>query len=310
MLVAMSALMTVIVVAGAACVFAWTASMVTGDHSWVDRSWSIVPVVYVAIFAGFAHFTDARLDLMVVLVLVWGARLTFNFARKGGYRGVEDYRWQVLRSSMSKWQFQLFNIFFVVLYQNFLLVLITLPALTALDHRATPLRPLDIVLAALFLACTAAEALADQQQWDFQSCKQREIDAGRSPTTRFVQTGLFRYSRHPNFFFEQTQWWIVFLFGAIAARSLLEWSVAGAVLLTLLFVGSTSFTEKITLSKYPEYSQYQRTTSAVVPWFLRRSVGVIVPAETELREPSATWRSENDVAHERSSARYWSCPKD
>ena len=97
-----------------------------------------------------------------------------------------------------------------------------------------------------------------------------EIAAGRTPRPRFLQTGLFRFSRHPNFFFEQAQWWVVFVFGAIAAGSLWQWTVLGAVLLTLLFVGSTRFTESITRSRYPEYADYQRRTSAVVPWFPRR----------------------------------------
>ena len=86
-----------------------------------------MPVIYVWVFAAFGHLTDPRLDLMAGLVTIWGVRLTFNFARRGGYTGFEDYRWPVLRASMSKWHFQLFNFFFIVLYQNFLLVLITLP---------------------------------------------------------------------------------------------------------------------------------------------------------------------------------------
>mgnify|MGYP002620526474 CR=1 FL=1 len=62
-----------------------------------------------------------------------------------------------------------------------------------------------------------------------------------------------------------------FAFGAIAAGSVLQWTVIGPVLLTLLFLGSTAFTESITKSKYPEYAEYQRTTSRLIPWFPRRS---------------------------------------
>jgi len=277
----MSALWTVIGVAVVAGVVEWTASMLTGDYSWVDRSWSIVPVVYVGVFAGFAHFSNVRLDVMAVLVLVWGVRLTFNFARKGGYSGVEDYRWEVLRSRMSKWQFQLFNFFFIVTYQNLLLVLITLPALTAYDHRSTTFGLQDMIVSALFLVSTVGETVADQQQWNFQEWKKSEVEAGRTPTVRFVQTGLFRYSRHPNFFFEQVQWWLLFLLGAIAAGSVLQWTVAGPFLLTLLFVGSTSFTEQISLSKYREYASYQRSTSAIVPWFRRSSFADVFSAELE-----------------------------
>jgi steroid 5-alpha reductase family enzyme len=94
--------------------------------------------------------------------------------------------------------------------------------------------------------------------------------AGREPRPRFLQSGLFRYSRHPNFFFELGQWWVIFFFGAIAARSVLQWTVIGAVLLTVLFIGSTMFTESISRSRYPEYTRYQATTSPIVPWPPRR----------------------------------------
>jgi len=261
-----TALLVVIVIAGLASAFDLIASLVTNDHSWVDRSWSILPVIYVAVFAGWAHLRDPRLDAMGIVVLIWGARLTFNFARKGGYAGVEDYRWAVLRSRMPRWQFQLFNLGFIVIYQNALLVAIALPAWTALQHRSGSYGAADVVLALMFLACTAGETVADQQQWRFQTWKAGEQAAGRMPDPRFLQQGLFRFSRHPAYFFEVAQWWIVFLMGVMAAGSLRQWTVVGAVFLTLLFVGSTRFTESITLSKYPEYSLYQRRTSAIVPW--------------------------------------------
>ncbi|WP_410635962.1 DUF1295 domain-containing protein [Amycolatopsis sp. cmx-4-83] len=237
----------------------WLASVLTREYSWVDRIWSIVPVAYLAIFAAEAGFADTRLNVMFALVTLWGIRLTFNFARKGGYApGGEDYRWAVLRERMAPWQFQVFNFFFISLYQNAILLLITLPALTASEHQGS-FGVADVVVAVVFLAFLAGETVADQQQWVFH----REKHAGRAPT-RFLQSGLFRFSRHPNFFFEQAQWWVIAVFGIVAGG--LQWTVVGAVLLTLLFVGSTKFTESITKSRYPEYADYQRRTSAVVPW--------------------------------------------
>ncbi|GAA3744127.1 DUF1295 domain-containing protein [Leifsonia bigeumensis] len=263
----MIALIVVIWIAVASCVFCWVASLVSGDTSWVDRLWSVVPVVYVWVFAGFAGLADARLDAMAVLVTLWGARLTFNFARKGGYTGVEDYRWAVLRGRMPALGFQLFNLLFIAIYQNLLLLLITLPAFTALQN-PRPFGILDGVAVVLFLAFLVGETVADQQQWNFHRRKKAEIDAGREPGARFLTTGLFSVSRHPNFFFEQAQWWTIAAFGVIAAGAL-TWTVAGAVLLTLLFVGSTIFTESITRSKYPEYADYRARVSAVVPWLPR-----------------------------------------
>ena len=265
----MSALQVCLVVFAGVCLVIWLLSVATKEYSWVDRIWSVVPVVYLAIFAGAAGFADARLNVMLVVGALWGIRLTFNFARKGGYaRGGEDYRWAVLRGRMSPGLFQVFNLLFITIYQNAILLLITLPAYTALEHRS-PFGVWDVVATVVFLAFLIGETVADQQQWNFHGWKRAEAAAGREPEPRFLQAGLFRYSRHPNFFFEQAQWWVMFAFGAIAAGSVAQWTVLGAVLLTGLFVGSTMFTESISVSRYPEYSDYRRRTSAVVPWWPR-----------------------------------------
>ncbi|GAA1968273.1 DUF1295 domain-containing protein [Microbacterium deminutum] len=268
----MDPLLLVLIVAAVTCGFCWIASLITKDTSWVDRIWSIVPVVYVWIFAVSAIVDGrdaARVVVMAVLVTAWGARLTFNFARKGGYTGMEDYRWAVLRGRMTPWQFQVFNLLFIVLYQNALLVLITTPAYIAWQNRA-PFGPWDLVFTVLFAAFLVGEFIADQQQWNFHEAKKA---AGGSLEPGFVTTGLFAFSRHPNFFFEQAQWWAFYAIGAAAAAAsglgvwggAVNWTILGAGLLTLLFIGSTIFTESITSSKYPAYADYQRTTSMLVP---------------------------------------------
>lgn len=273
----MDPLVIVLIVAGAASAFCWIASLVTKDTSWVDRLWSIVPVVYVWIFA-IAALVDGRdatrLLVMAVLVTAWGARLTFNFARKGGYTGMEDYRWAILRGRMSPAMFQVFNLFFIVLYQMALLVLITLPAQIAWQHPAA-FTGWDAAFAALFVALLIGEFVADQQQWAFH---RRKREAGGALEPGFLTTGLFAYSRHPNFFFEQAQWWVFYALGATAAVAsglgfwggVLNWTVIGAALLTLLFIGSTIFTESISAAKYPAYADYQRSTSMLIPLPRRR----------------------------------------
>lgn len=264
-------------VAGVMIVIVWVLSLITGDHSWVDRIWSVIPVAYSWIFAGSAGLDDARLDVMAVLVTLWGARLTYNFARKGGYaKGGEDYRWAVVRSRMKPWQFQIFALVFIAGYQNALLLLISLPALTAEQHRGG-FGIGDVIATLLFLMLLIGETIADQQQWKFHLRKKADETAGRRVGAVFLRTGLFRYSRHPNYFCEIAIWWVVFAFGATAAGSFAQWTIAGPVLLALLFVGSTVLTEKISATKYPDYAAYQRTTSAVLPWFPRR-VGTERPA--------------------------------
>ncbi|MDE0546018.1 DUF1295 domain-containing protein [Microbacterium sp. C7(2022)] len=216
--------------------------------------------------------------VIVLLVAAWGARLTFNFARKGGYTGMEDYRWAILRSRMSPAMFQVFNLLFIVLYQNALLVLITLPALVALQN-PVPFGVWDAVFCALFACFLVGETIADQQQWVFHRRKAQAAQRGERLNPPFATQGLFRVSRHPNFFFEQAQWWAFYAIGAAAAVAsgagvmggVVNASIIGPLLLTALFVGSTIFTESITASKYPEYAAYRRTTSMLVPWPPRRA---------------------------------------
>ncbi|MBN6192386.1 DUF1295 domain-containing protein [Microbacterium sp. SSW1-47] len=273
----MDALQIVVLVAALASLVCWILSLITRDTSWVDRAWSIVPVVYVWIFVAGAFTADAgsaRIVLMGILVTAWGARLTFNFARKGGYTGMEDYRWAILRKRMRPWQFQVFNLLFIIGYQMTLLVLITLPAWLAAQH-PTALTGWDALFTIAFLGFLVGETVADQQQWNFH---QRKKQAGGDLAPGFATTGLFRYSRHPNFFFEQAQWWAFYALGATAAATagagvlggVLNPTIVGAALLTVLFLGSTIFTESITASKYPAYADYRQTTSMLVPWPPRR----------------------------------------
>ena len=268
----MAPLLVCLAICAVTIALTWLASVLTHEYSWVDRIWSVVPVVYVWVFAVAGAF-DVRLVLMAVLVTAWGIRLTFNFARKGGYRpGGEDYRWAVLRDRMSPRQFALFNLLFISMYQNALILLFCLPAFTVFEAGATPLGVWDVVLAVVFLALLAGEAVADQQQWAFHQWKAGERAAGRSPHPGFLQSGLFRVSRHPNFFFEQAQWWVFYGFAVAASGVWLHWTIAGAVLLSALFVGSTVFTESISRAKYPDYDAYRARTSPLVPWFPRRVV--------------------------------------
>jgi steroid 5-alpha reductase family enzyme len=262
----MSPLLEAAIGCAALATLAWLLSVLTHEHSWVDRAWSIAPPIYVAFFAARAGFSDARLVLMSLLAAAWGARLTFNFARKGGYRrGGEDYRWLELKKRMSPPAFAAFNVGFVAGFQNVLLLLISLPAWVALEHRGAPLGALDAIAACLFAVLLAGETIADEQQWSFQEDKKARRARGERAPREFVTTGLWALSRHPNFFCEQAMWWTFYLFGVAAWGEWLHWTLVGPILLTLLFHGSTRFTEELTLRKYPSYASYQSRVWRLLP---------------------------------------------
>jgi steroid 5-alpha reductase family enzyme len=247
-------------------ILAWA----TGDYSQTDRLWSIAPVIYAWIFT-VAGQPDRRLILMACLATLWGARLSFNFARKGGYTSGEDYRWPVLRKKITHpvaWQ--AFNLLFVAGYQHIQVFLIALPAYAVFKQGSLPLGPIDLAAVLLFIALLILETAADEQMWRFQETKKKMIAAGEPLAgdfkRGFLASGLYRYSRHPNYFAEIAIWWAFYLFVPAATGAWLHWTIIGAVLLTVLFQGSVWFGESISGGKYPLYAEYRRRVSRLVPW--------------------------------------------
>ncbi len=249
----------------------------TGNVSQVDKLWSIMPVVYAWMMAAQAGFDD-RLVLMAVLVTCWGVRLTYNFSRRGGYswkfwEGEEDYRWSVLRQNplfSSRISWSAFNLFFICLYQQGLILLFTLPMLIAFEGIGQGLGWVDYTAATLFAGFLLAETIADQQQYSFQTEKYRRLSAGEELgeySHGFVRSGLWGVVRHPNYASEQLIWLSFYVFSIGASERVLNWSLAGGLLLLLLFLGSSDFSEKISSEKYPDYKAYMQKVPRFWPFF-------------------------------------------
>ncbi|MGE0790703.1 MAG: DUF1295 domain-containing protein [Sandaracinaceae bacterium] len=245
----------------------WVLSLLTKEHGWIDRVWSLAPALFAGWFA-IASFHPRAL-IMATLVFLWCARLTWNFARKGGYRlGGEDYRWGVVRETMNGWQWALFNIVWICIVQNAILLGMVLPMWATTRYwGAEDLGLLDAVATVLFLLFLVGETIADQQQWRFQEAKRIRRENGEPIERGFLDDGLFRFSRHPNFFCEMGMWWSFYLFSIAAGAPILNITILGALILTAQFQGSTSMTEKLSLEKYPDYAEYQKRTSRILPWF-------------------------------------------
>ncbi len=253
-------------------------SEITRNCSQVDKLWSIMPIIYTWYFA-YAGGWDTRMTLMAALATIWGIRLTFNFWRRGGYswipwEGEEDYRWSVLRKMpllQGRLSWAAFNLFFISFYQQGLILLFTLPAVMAWHGKGTPLNGLDYIASGLFILFVITETIADQQQFDFQAEKYRRKNnhepLGEEYSKGFCARGLWGIVRHPNYAMEQAIWLAFYLFSVAATGRWLNASLAGAVLLLLLFQGSSDFSEKISAEKYPEYKEYQKKTGRFFPKF-------------------------------------------
>lgn len=267
-------------IVGGVIAYCFIVGELSRNNSQVDKLWSIVPVYYAWHMTAVAGFPD-RMTLMAVLVSIWGVRLTFNFARRGAYTwkfwaGEEDYRWEILRKRpgfSNPWIWAAFNLFFISGYQNTLIFLFTIPILTATQN--SPLMVWDGILVLIFILFVVVEFVADQQQWNFQQEKHRRIRLGLAMEEYahgFVRTGLWSRVRHPNYAMEQAIWLVFYGFSIIATGEWINWSMAGCVLLVILFKGSSDFSEAISAEKYPEYKAYQSNVPRFIPFtkFLKR----------------------------------------
>jgi len=250
-------------------------SELTRNYSQTDKLWSIMPIIY-SWYVAYESDWQERVVLMAVLATVWGVRLTLNFGRRGGYnwipwKGEEDYRWAVLQALplfKQRWRFSLFNLLFISLYQQGLILLFTLPIVAAWQGADTPLGWLDYLATALLLGFVAIETIADNQQYSWQTEKHRRKNAGEDMgeyAKGFRSTGLWGIVRHPNYSAEQAIWLSFYLFSIAATGRLLNWSIVGVILLILLFLGSSDFSEKISAGKYPEYQAYQKKVQRFLP---------------------------------------------
>ncbi|MFW5891590.1 MAG: DUF1295 domain-containing protein, partial [bacterium] len=178
-----------------------------------------------------------------------------------------------------RWKWALFNLFFISIYQNALVLAISLPLLAVMESTIV-FNWFDLLIALVLLGFIILEAIADKQQMAFQSEKYKLLMQGKkledlpSPYKKGFNTdGLWGRSRHPNYFSEQSIWLLVYFFcisGGLTDYLFFHWTLIGPMFLILLFMGSSMFSEGISLQKYPDYHDYIKKVPKYVP--LRKNI--------------------------------------
>ena len=270
-----------LIVCASSALYCFVAGEISRNNSQMDKLWSVLPIAYTWIIAAMGGF-KWRLIIIAVIVTLWGARLTYNFAKKGAYSlkfwsGEEDYRWVYLRKQKpftNKLIWGIFDLGFISIWQNVVVLGITLPALAVMSSDAT-LSVFDVIAGVLMFGAFVYEVIADRQQNKFQVKKYEYLNQGKSlnelpqPYSRgFNICGLWSRSRHPNYIGEQLIWVGLYLFvigAGVTHFTVFNWSIAGVMLLILIFIGSSRMAESISVKKYPEYVEYQRQVFKYLP---------------------------------------------
>ena len=265
-----------IVIMLATALLCFVVGELTHNYSQTDKVWSLMPIVY-SLITLYAFPFSPRIWLMTLLVTTWGLRLSYNFYRKGGYniipwKGEEDYRWGILRQHpilQKGIRITLFNLLFISLYQHMLIFLFSTPLLLAAQNASVNLSGLDYLAALCMLLFILLETLADNQLYRFHILKQTKLFLnGKYKTSLyngFLSEGLWNYVRHPNFVAEQAIWVSFYFFGVAASGQFINWTILGPFLLILLFAGSSEFTERISMEKYPDYKNYKTHVPKFIP---------------------------------------------
>lgn len=237
---------------GALALAGWVYSLARSNVNLVDSLWSLFFLAATLTYAILGRGT--RSGALIALVGIWALRLSIHLAVRN-FGQPEDRRYRAIRANNSPgfgWK----SLYIVFGLQAVLAWLISLPLSVAAASRA-PFNPLDALGAVVAIGGVAFEAIADRQLSAFKS---RPENAGR-----VLDTGLWRLSRHPNYFGEACVW---AGFGLIGVAAGSWWSLSAPLVMTLLLlkVSGVSLLEKDIADRRPAYRDYVRRTPAFFPW--------------------------------------------
>lgn len=241
-------------------VLGWLLSLILRNVNLVDSLWSLFFLTAAVTYAGLQPEPSPRAMLVLTLVATWALRLAAHLTVRN-WGKPEDRRYQAIRANHTP-GFAWKSLYLVFLLQAGLAWLISLPLFAAIVSTA-PLGIPDALAVAVLLAGLIIETLADRQLTRFK----------RDPANRVrvLDRGLWRYSRHPNYFGEALVWWG---FGLLALSAGAWWALSSPVLMTylLLRVSGVPLLEQDMAQRRPAYRDYVARTSSFIPWPPRKPV--------------------------------------
>jgi len=240
----------------------WIVSLLIKNSSIVDIFWGFGFVLVGWFYFVLTPNSDSlRKIILVALSNIWGLRLTLHVLIRN-FGKPEDFRYQKWRNeSPGIWWIK--SLFQVYLLQGLLMWIISAPLLAAQMLSSTKgLNVFDYIGILLWAIGFFFETVGDAQLARFK--------ANPANKGKVLDSGVWRFSRHPNYFGDSAQWWGYFVI-ALAAGA--WWTFFSPLIMTLFLikVSGVALLEKTIVNKRPEYAEYIRTTSAFIPWFPKKT---------------------------------------
>jgi steroid 5-alpha reductase family enzyme len=238
----------------------FVASVVVKKNDVADIAWGTGFVLLAwASFVMYGQFSTSGF-LVTFLVTVWGLRLALHIYHRNKGKP-EDYRYGAWRAMWGKW-FYVRSYFQVFMLQGILLYLIALPVIL-INAAGTTLGPLEVMGTAVWFLGFMFEYIGDRQLMRF---KQNPANK-----CKLMMSGLWAYTRHPNYFGEVLGWWGIWLVALPSPNGLV--SVIGPLTITILilFVSGIPLLEK-RMASHPDFEGYKKRVPVFFPWFPREKI--------------------------------------
>ncbi|MBT8306693.1 MAG: DUF1295 domain-containing protein [Maribacter sp.] len=239
----------------------WIGSIFIKNVSIVDIFWGLGFVVVNAFYVFMSGELNARKILILTLVSIWGLRLAIYLAYRNIGKG-EDFRYQEFRRNYGPKRYWWFSYFQTFLLQGVLIMIVSL-TLLGINSSASSgdLTLLDYIGIAVWLIGFTFEAGGDFQLARF---KRNVENKGK-----VLNTGFWKYTRHPNYFGDSAVWWAYAIF-SMAAGS--YWQIIGSIVMTILIIKISGVTllEKTLKHTKPQYRDYIQKTNSFFPWFPKK----------------------------------------
>jgi steroid 5-alpha reductase family enzyme len=239
----------------------WIWSVFIKNVSIVDIFWGVGFVVVNALYVFMSGELNARKILILTLVSIWGLRLAIYLAFRNIGKG-EDFRYQEFRRNYGPKRYWWFSFFQTFLLQGTLIMIVSLPLLGINSSASTgTLNALDFIGILVWLIGFTFEAGGDFQLARFKSNYKNK--------GKILNTGLWKYTRHPNYFVDSAVWWAYAIFSIAAGN---YWQIIGSIVMTLLIIkiSGVSLLEKTLKETKPQYRDYIQKTNSFFPWLPKK----------------------------------------
>ena len=240
-----------------ATIFIYLLSVVFNNSSWYDAFWSVIPVALtIMCWSDISAAGDIqRAFLMHACLLFWAIRLTYNWMRSWDGFSHEDWRYIMMKGKTNnKLQYFIVDFGSIHLIPTLCVYMALLPMIYALTYPGAELNNLDILATFLAVLAVIIQIISDQQMYNFR----KNITEHKT-----MKSGLWYYSRHPNYFGEILFWFSLFIF-ALASNLSFAWLLIGSLIMyALIAIASVSMMDKRSLERRSDFKEYMDSTPPI-----------------------------------------------